>query len=148
MVGAALAAQAMADAPAAAVDLAKLENKPLYEFSEAEVGAYLGQLQATEPSLRKRIVKLARKNLGQPYDLYLLGEMPFETYDPQPIYCLTKSDCVVFAEHTYAMALTERLARVHPDAAADSLPRWPDGRRHAQPLHRVRLGQVESLVGA
>jgi hypothetical protein len=32
--------------------------------------------------------------------------MPFETYDPQPIYCLGKSDCVVFGEHTYAMALT------------------------------------------
>jgi hypothetical protein len=32
--------------------------------------------------------------------------MPFETYDPQPIYCLTKSDCLVFSEHTYAMALS------------------------------------------
>ena len=63
-------------------------------------------MQQAEPDLRKRIVRLARKNLGQPYDIYLLGEMPFETYDPQPIYCLTKSDCVVFAEHTYAMALT------------------------------------------
>ena len=87
-------------------DAAKLADKPLYKFTEAEVGAYLGHLQATEPNLRKRIVHLARKNLGQPYDIYLLGEMPFETYDPQPIYCLTKSDCVVFAEHTYAMALT------------------------------------------
>jgi len=67
---------------------------------------YLAHLQATEPDLRKRIVHLARKNIGQPYDIYLLGEMPFETYDPQPIYCLTKSDCLVFTEHVYAMALT------------------------------------------
>ncbi|PTX91300.1 DUF1460 domain-containing protein [Opitutus sp. ER46] len=58
------------------------------------------------PDLRQRIVHLARKNIGQPYELYLLGEMPFEAYDPQPIYCLTKSDCLVFTEHTYAMALT------------------------------------------
>jgi len=106
LVGAMLCAAANADAPAAAVDLAALEDKPLYEFTEAEIGAYINHLQATEPSLRKRIVHLARKNLGQPYDIYLLGEMPFETYDPQPIYCLSKSDCVVFAEHTYAMALT------------------------------------------
>ncbi|MBI2755022.1 MAG: DUF1460 domain-containing protein [Betaproteobacteria bacterium] len=49
---------------------------------------------------------LARKNLGQPYELYLLGEMPFETYDPQPLYCLGKSDCLVFTEHIYAMALS------------------------------------------
>ena len=97
---------AAADAPATAVDLASLENKPLYRFTEAEVGAYIGHLHATEPSLRKRIIRLARKNLGQPYDIYLLGEMPFETYDPQPMYCLSKSDCLVFAEHTYAMALT------------------------------------------
>ena len=87
-------------------DRRPLENKPLYQFSEAEVGAYIKHLQATEPSLRKRIMHLARKNLGQPYAIYLLGEMPFETYDPQPIYCLAKSDCVVFGEHTYAMALT------------------------------------------
>ena len=32
--------------------------------------------------------------------------MPFEPYDPQPIYCLGKSDCLVFTEHTYAMALS------------------------------------------
>jgi hypothetical protein len=81
-------------------------DKPLYQFTEAEVGAYLGPLQASEPDLRKRIMHLARKNLGQPYELYLLGEMPFETYDPQPLYCIGKSDCLVFAEHMYAMALS------------------------------------------
>lgn len=85
--------------------VAPLVGKPLYEFTEAEVDVYLQFLQALEPDLRKRIVHLARKNVGQPYDLYLLGEMPFEHYDPQPIYCLSKSDCLVFSEHTYAMAL-------------------------------------------
>jgi hypothetical protein len=87
-------------------ELAPLLAKPLYQFNETETGFYLGHLQATEPDLRKRIVHLARKNIGQPYDIYLLGELPFETYDPQPIYCLTKSDCLVFTEHVYAMALS------------------------------------------
>ena len=82
-----------------------LLDKPLYKFTEAEVDSYLKYLQASEPDLRRRIVHLARKNIGQPYELYLLGEMPFEPYDPQPLYCLGKSDCVVFSEHTYAMAL-------------------------------------------
>ncbi|MGI9429402.1 MAG: hypothetical protein ACR2NM_12140, partial [Bythopirellula sp.] len=72
--------------------LTPLLNKPLHEFSEAEVDLYLQYLQALEPDLRRRIVHLARKNIGQPYELYLLGEMPFEHYDPQPIYCLGKSD--------------------------------------------------------
>jgi Protein of unknown function (DUF1460) len=85
--------------------IAPLLAKPLYKFSEAEVDLYLPYVQAIEPDLRKRIVHLARKNIGQPYELFLLGEMPFEPYDPQPLYCLGKSDCVVFAEHTYAMAL-------------------------------------------
>lgn len=88
-------------------DLSELDKKPLYQCSEAEVGEIIKQVHATEPDLRKRILRLARKNIGQPYDIYLLGEMPFETYDPQPIYCLKKSDCVVFAEHTYAMALSD-----------------------------------------
>jgi hypothetical protein len=87
-------------------EIATIDQKPLYKCSEAEVDKYLKFLSATEPDLRKRIVHLARKNIGQPYELYLLGEMPFEPYDPQPIYCLGKSDCLVFSEHTYAMALS------------------------------------------
>lgn len=85
--------------------ISELVDKPLYKFTESEVDTYLKFLSATEPDLRKRILHLARKNIGQPYELYLLGEMPFEPYDPQPIYCLGKSDCLVFTEHTYAMAL-------------------------------------------
>jgi|CXWL01.1.fsa_nt_gi hypothetical protein len=93
--------------PAAPVDrLQPLLAKPLYQFTETETGLYLGHLQSTEPDLRKRIMHLARKNIGQPYELYLLGEMPFETHDPQPLYCLGKSDCLVFTEHIYAMALS------------------------------------------
>lgn len=106
--------------------IAALLDKPLYKFTEAEVGTYLKFLDATEPSLPKRIVHLARKNIGQPYELYLLGEMPFEAYDPQPIYCLGKSDCVVYAEHTYAMALSHD---------------WPSFMRMLQRI-RYRDGQL------
>lgn len=90
-----------------AESLAPLLEKPLYQFSEAEVDQYIRFLQAYEPELRRRIVHLARKSIGQPYELYLLGEMPFEHYDPQPIYCLEKSDCLTFSEHIYAMALAD-----------------------------------------
>jgi hypothetical protein len=89
--------------------VAELLNKPLYRFTEQVIGTYLSFLAALEPGdarLRERIAHLARKNIGQPYELYLLGEAPYETYDPQPVYCLGKSDCVVFSEHTYAMALS------------------------------------------
>jgi hypothetical protein len=121
-----VATAAQAAGPQCSDAIAEPKEKPLYEFSEAEVGDYLGQLHASEPSLRRRIVDLARKNLGQPYDIYLLGEFPFETYDPQPMYSLTKSDCVVFAEHTYAMALT---------------PDWPAFMRMLQRI-RYRDGQI------
>lgn len=107
-------------------DIAPLLEKPLYEFSEQEVDVYLKHLQSTEPDLRKRIVHLARKNIGQPYELYLLGEMPFEHYDPQPIYCLGKSDCVVYSEHTYAMALSDN---------------WPGFMKMLQRI-RYRDGQI------
>lgn len=83
----------------------KLEAKPLYKFTEKELDTYLGYLQFVEPDLRKRIQHLARKCIGQPYQIYLLGEFPVELFDPQPLYTLQKSDCVVFSEHIYAMAL-------------------------------------------
>lgn len=86
--------------------LGRLLNKPLYQMKPAEIGPFLAWQQLAEPRLRQRVAALARKNIGQPYELYLLGEFPFETFDPQPLYELEKSDCVVFAEHTYAMALS------------------------------------------
>jgi hypothetical protein len=85
--------------------LVRMERKPLYRFSEAEIGQYLGYIQEREPRLRKRIQSLARKMLGQKYRIFLLGEFPFEMFDPDPLYSLKESDCVVFAEHMYAMAL-------------------------------------------
>ncbi len=85
--------------------IARLEAKPLYEFDEREVHAYLGYLRERIPDLRERVVHLARKNVGQPYKLHLLGELPFETHDPLPLYDLGHGDCVVFSEHIYAMAL-------------------------------------------
>ncbi len=87
--------------------LADLDVRPLYTFEEGEVHVYLAYLQEAIPDLRERVVYLGRKNLGQPYSLHLLGEFPFETYDPLPLYNLEQSDCVVFAEHTLAMALSD-----------------------------------------
>lgn len=86
--------------------LGHLKYKPLYRMTPQQVDRYLAYLYEKEPNLQKRIVHIGRKNLGQPYEIYLLGEFPYELYDPQPLYELRKSDCVVFSEHTYAMALS------------------------------------------
>ena len=82
-----------------------MQTKPIYKFNEAEVDQYIQYLQIKEPNLRQRIQHLARKTLNQPYRIFLLGEYPFELYDSDPLYSLRESDCVVFSEHMYAMAL-------------------------------------------
>lgn len=87
-------------------ELRALLNKPTFRMAPAEVDRFLAWQQLDQPSLRQRIAALARKNIGQPYELFLLGEFPYELYDSQPLFDLTKSDCVVFVEHTYAMALS------------------------------------------
>ncbi|MBV8036308.1 N-acetylmuramoyl-L-alanine amidase-like domain-containing protein [Roseateles sp.] len=89
-----------------ASELGDMLNKPLFKMQPAELGRFLAWQQLEQPDLRQRIAALARKNIGQPYELYLLGEFPYETYDAQQLFDLAKSDCVVFAEHTYAMALS------------------------------------------
>jgi hypothetical protein len=96
-------AQSQLPEPATA---AQLDQRPLYTFNEGEVDAYLKGLANKIPSVTERVIHLGRKNIGQPYEIYLLGEYPFETYDPDPLYCLSKSDCLVFTEHMYAMALS------------------------------------------
>ncbi len=86
--------------------LKSVQAKPLYRATPKELDVYLAWAQKEFPDLRHRVVHFARKRLGQPYEMYLLGEFPFEVYDPQPLFNLEKSDCVVFCEHTYAMALS------------------------------------------
>ena len=85
------------DAPAA---------KPLYQMQPVEAGRYIAWEHAQEPDLRKRIAAIARKNIGQPYRLNLLGEFPYQVHDALPMFSLDHSDCTVFVEHTYAMALS------------------------------------------
>jgi hypothetical protein len=87
-------------------EIKKLIQKPLYKFTEEEIDKYLGFLQENMPNLSDRVQHLAKKNIGQKYDMYLLGEFPFEISDKQPLFNLNKSDCVVFSEHIYAMALS------------------------------------------
>lgn len=89
-----------------AQELETLLNTPLYEMKPPQVHRYLGWLMKAEPDLRKRVAHLARQNINQPYQLYLLGEFPYEIYDEEPLFELGKSDCLVYAEHTYAMALS------------------------------------------
>lgn len=79
---------------------------PVYRMTPQQVDTYLGQLQVNEPDLRKRIAAIGRRTIGQPYRLNLLGEFPYQVHDELPMFSLGYSDCVVFAEQTYAMALS------------------------------------------
>jgi len=80
--------------------------KQIYQMTPQEAGAFIAEEQRAEPDLRKRIAAIGRRNIGQPYKLNLLGEFPYEAHDSLPMYSLEASDCLVFAEHTYAMALS------------------------------------------
>ena len=79
---------------------------PIYQMTPQQVDAYLARMQVTQPDMRKRIAAIGRQNIGQPYKLNLLGEFPFQLHDTLPMFSLEKSDCTVFVEHTYAMALS------------------------------------------
>lgn len=83
-----------------------LDAAPLHTFTEAELDLYLRQLPPADHDLPARVVALARKSIGQSYQLFCLGEFPFELHDPDPLYRLSASDCVTFVEQTYAMALS------------------------------------------
>lgn len=90
----------------APVPLETILQKRIYQMTPSEAGRYVAWVHDAEPDLRKRIAAIGRKNIGQPYILNLLGEFPFEVHDNLPLFSLEHSDCVVFAEHTYAMALS------------------------------------------
>ncbi|MEM8514024.1 hypothetical protein RCH14_003361 [Massilia sp. MP_M2] len=94
-------------APPPPTPMAALLDKPVYKMTPFEAGQYITHMQGAQPDLRKRIAAIGRQNIGQPYSLNLLGEFPFELHDSLPMYSLEQSDCVVFAEHTYAMALSQ-----------------------------------------
>lgn len=105
-IGAACMSAAMAS-PLADESMDTLLAKPLYQMQPAEAGRYIAWVHDTEPDLRKRIAAIGRKNIGQPYRLNLLGEFPYQIHDELPMFSLDHSDCTVFVEHTYAMALSQ-----------------------------------------
>ncbi len=80
-------------------------TQPIYKLTESQLDVVLADLAERQPDLAARVVALARRTIGQPYRLGLLGEGGIEPYDPDPLYCLSASDCVTFVEQTYAMAL-------------------------------------------
>lgn len=82
-------------------------STPLYQMQPVEAGRYIAWEHAHEPDLRKRIAAIARKNINQPYRLNLLGEFPYQVHDALPMFSLEASDCTVFVEQTYAMALSQ-----------------------------------------
>ncbi|WP_426341040.1 N-acetylmuramoyl-L-alanine amidase-like domain-containing protein [Pseudoduganella sp. S-14] len=96
----------LANVMLAAALTAAAEPKQIYQMSPQEAGAFIAEVRRAEPELRKRIAAIGRRNIGQPYKLNLLGEFPYELHDTLPMYSLSASDCLVFAEHTYAMALS------------------------------------------
>jgi hypothetical protein len=104
MAGCATVPAPVAQAPAAP---ALPVPKQIYQMSPEEVHSYIASMHEQEPDLRKRIAAIGRRNIGQPYVLNLLGEYPYELHDRLPMFSLENSDCVVFAEHTYAMALSQ-----------------------------------------
>lgn len=109
-----LAAGAMPAAPAHAVAPGATSTelhtprfpKPLHRMQPGEVGEYIAWMHTAQADLRKRISAIGRKNIGQPYLLNLLGEYPYQIHDELPMFRLDRSDCVVFVENTYAMALS------------------------------------------
>ncbi|HEU4852698.1 MAG TPA: N-acetylmuramoyl-L-alanine amidase-like domain-containing protein [Telluria sp.] len=93
--------------PSPVLTMEQLLKKQIYQMSPQEVHRYIAHMQQAEPDLRRRIAAIGRQNIGQPYVLNLLGEYPYQLHDNLPMFSLTHSDCVVFAEHTYAMALSK-----------------------------------------
>ncbi|PWF49304.1 N-acetylmuramoyl-L-alanine amidase-like domain-containing protein [Massilia glaciei] len=85
-------------------------SKQIYQMTPQEADRYIAHMQLAEPDLRKRIAAVARGNTGQPYRLNLMGEYPYQLNDGLPMFSLGHSDCVTFAEHTYAMALSRSWA--------------------------------------
>ncbi len=81
-------------------DVAVLQTAPLHTFNEREVDVFLKWLAERPLQTSERVARLGRQTIGQPYRLFLLGEHPFELYDPDPMYCLSASDCVTFIEQT------------------------------------------------
>ena len=79
--------------------------KMIYQMTPEEIDNFIKLVRKEKPNLRERVVAIARRNLGQRYKIYLLGEFPFEIFDSDPLFSIKRGDCVVFSEHIYAMAL-------------------------------------------
>ena len=87
-----------------AIVLAATAATPLHEMAPLEVDAYLRGLHAAEPSFAGRVIDIAQRSVGTPYQGDPLGEGSSGKTDQDPLMDLTRTDCVTFVEQTIALA--------------------------------------------
>ncbi|MCB9637747.1 MAG: DUF1460 domain-containing protein [Myxococcales bacterium] len=80
--------------------------KPLFLMPKEAAAAWLRGLHKRYPDPSKRFTALTQRMLGTSYVLDALGEGPKGRYDRDPIFSLSKLDCVTFLEQ--AMAMNQR----------------------------------------
>lgn len=80
---------------------------PLYQMPDAQVDAFLADLQARNLPFAERIATIARAFVGAPYKDGPLGEGPDGRYDKDPLIDLSCADCVTFVEQVIALAVSK-----------------------------------------
>lgn len=105
--------------------LAAITGAPLYQMSEGQVDAFLGETQARGLSFPQRLEAIARAFVGTPYKDGPLGEGSDGKYDKDPLMDLSCADCVTFVEQVIALAVS----KTHKEAFQQlQRIRYKDGR--------------------
>lgn len=82
-----------------------------HEMSEADAALVLREIHERHRGFTARVLALSRRFLGAPYRFDPLGEGPEGEFDRDPIFDLTRVDCLTFLEQVLAMAHTPDLDR-------------------------------------
>ncbi|MEO0515612.1 MAG: N-acetylmuramoyl-L-alanine amidase-like domain-containing protein [Planctomycetota bacterium] len=83
------------------------QPRTVQQMSPREIDAMIAQLRRDTPDLRSRMLQIAQRTLGQPFEIYVLGEYPFQLNDGQPTFNHAASDALTWIEQTAAMALAD-----------------------------------------
>ncbi|HMA61117.1 MAG TPA: N-acetylmuramoyl-L-alanine amidase-like domain-containing protein [bacterium] len=82
-------------------------QQKIYNMTNMEIDSMLQVVSQRNMTISERINYYSEAFLGMPYKLKCAGDGPYALYEPWPLVNFDETNCMVFCEHTLALAISD-----------------------------------------
>jgi len=82
-------------------------QQKIYNMTNMEIDSMLQVVSQRNMTISERVNYYSEAFLGMPYKLKCAGDGPYALYEPWPLVNFDETNCMVFCEHTLALAISD-----------------------------------------